>query len=204
MNDITDSGNRWENAHPAGTDPQGGARAPAEPGGGTVVQERPDLDPGAGQPALAQKPPLRDRLREAPTGAKWAAGSAAAVVALAAVGVGGFAIGRATASHGDTGPGQLGPGVRQAASRTTTTAKARASAHRVGRAAPTAAGAPHPAQGPRRAPPGTSSRRPPAPRRLEVTVSRSLVQGHWGSLRTTVCMSLSEKVWRFGSQSGHR
>ncbi|GAB3787486.1 hypothetical protein [Nocardioides ungokensis] len=110
MNDITDSGNRWENAHPAGTDPQGGARAPAEPGGGTVVQERPDLDPGAGQPALAQKPPLRDRLREAPTGAKWAAGSAAAVVALAAVGVGGFAIGRATASHGDTGPGQLGPG----------------------------------------------------------------------------------------------
>jgi len=110
VNDSTDSGNRWEHAHPAGTDPQGGAPAPAEPGGGTVVQERPDLEPGAGQPAVAQKSPLRDRLREAPTGAKWAAGSAAAVVALAAVGAGGFAIGRASASHGDTGPGQFGPG----------------------------------------------------------------------------------------------
>ena len=110
MNDSPNSGNRWENPQPAGHDPQAGTPVPAGPAAGTAVQGLPDAEPGTGQPSGAQKASLKDRIRRAPDGAKWTAGGAAAVVALAAVGVGGFAIGRATASHGDTAPGQFGPG----------------------------------------------------------------------------------------------
>ena len=81
------------------------ASYPAEGNGGTAgaataVDERPGDSPDAGSQDQGPGRRLRDRLRHAPRGARWAATAAAAVLLVLLIGLGGFLLGRGTADDG--------------------------------------------------------------------------------------------------------
>lgn len=105
MSDSTTSGNRWEptTSGPYDGDPSAAPDATTA----TAVQDRPAETTTVD---AAQKPGLRGRTSGTSTRTRWAAGIAAVVLGLGAVGGAGFAIGRATAPDNVVGPGQFVPG----------------------------------------------------------------------------------------------
>ena len=108
MNDQPNSGSRWEPDAPAPDAPDAGATAAPS---ATAVEAplAPPTDAAWTPPPVPPRRGLKDRWQTAPPSARYGAAGLGALLLLLAVGLGSFAVGRASAPDDDDGPGRFSP-----------------------------------------------------------------------------------------------